>query len=116
MKYEKLFIVGAVAFFLVLTGILTVSVMGYFRNGDLARVESGIRDVGSGLSDVIERTGGFERAISGFTKLIDGVEAISGHIAESVQQNERGLASFEESIHIVKNVISRIQEEGIVLE
>jgi hypothetical protein len=116
MKNEKILLAGGIAVFLVLIGIFAVSLLGYFRDGDLKRVESSLRDVGSGISDVIERAGNFEGAIGGLTKLVNGVEAISGSIAESVQQNERGLANFEKSIHIVKNVIHRIQEEGIVLE
>ena len=100
----------------ILLAVLVFSILGYFRNGDIGQLESGIRDVGSGISDITERTRAFEESLGGLASLVNGVEIISNNITESVQQNARGLERFEQSIHIIREVSRRIQEEGVVLE
>lgn len=112
-KVIKTWTIGVV---FLLIPVLLFSALGYFRNGDIRKLEHSIGGVGQGLGAVDARTKQLEESLTGFTKLVNGVETISSGITESVRQNEIGLSRIRESISDIETLVQRIRKEGITTD
>jgi hypothetical protein len=113
---ERIIKTCSVGVLFLLVPVLLFSALGYFRDGDIRNLEHSIGGVGSGIGAVDARAKQLEESLSGFTKLIHGVETISNGITESVRQNEAGLSRIKQSVSDIETLVQRIRKEGITTD